>query len=226
MTERAILIGACGWQHPQWKDSYYPEGIPEEWQLAYYGNEYPVVLIPTTYWSQGRRAVETWLQETDSSPRFICEWSFTPDLQGQSDVLALIGLLGTRVEGIVLPLHGMPDARQMAMLSKLLAAYPVCLDWQSADRDELHTLLADPLIAARVSVCWHGEAADKSVLAHGRLALARVTCAGQTPRSLRAMLEILLASAGSDRQGVLLFDGQPPDLDIMDQAEVILNLLN
>jgi hypothetical protein len=224
LSERAILIGACGWQHPQWNDSYYPEGLPEEWQLAFYGNEYPVVLVPAAYWLQGRRAIDAWLQETDTRPNFICEWSFDYDRHAQDEMYELITALGERVEGILLSLHGMPDDKQLATMNKLAESYAICLDWPHADRGQLQTLLAQPQIAQRVSVCWHGEVEHKSDLEHGRLVLARVDCEGQTPRSLRAILEAMLACT-DDRQGVLLFDGQPPDLEIMDQAEVLLNLL-
>ena len=224
MSGHSILIGTCGWQYPQWDDSYYPEGIPEDWRLAYYGNEYPVVLIPAAYWSQGRRAIDSWLQETDTSPRFICEWSFEYDRNAQDAMHDLIAALGERVDGILLPLSAMPDATQLATIDKLLASSPVCLDWRHADDGQLQTLLTHPQLAQRVSICWHGEAEKKSVLDHGSLVLGRVDSAGQTPRSLRKILETLLAST-LDREGVLLFDGQPPDLEIVDQAQVIMNLL-
>lgn len=224
MSERAILIGACGWQYPQWSQTYYPEGLPEEWQLAYYGNEYPVVLIPAAYWAQGRRAIDSWLQETDGVPGFVCEWPFEYDRHRQDTVYDLIAALGERVEGVVLPLAGMPDDEQLATINKLMADYPVCLDWPDADQDQLHTLRTHPLIAKHASICWHGEAEKKSSLEHGSWVLARVDSVGQTPRSLRTLLETLLASA-VDRQAVLVFDGQPPDLEMIDQAQVILDLL-
>jgi len=224
LNERAIYIGACGWQYPQWNDSYYPEGLPQEWQLAFYGNEYPVVLIPAAYWAQGRAAVDSWLEETESRPQFICEWSFAAESQGQDAALELIGMLGERVDGILLRLTEMPDDTQLETIGTLAASYPVCLDWPNAEPTQLQTLLAQPRISGRVSVCWHGDDRRVSDLAQGPLVLARVTTEGQTPRSLRTLLDTLLANAG-ERQAVLLFDGQPPDLEIVDQAEVILNLL-
>ena len=127
MSERAILIGACGWQYPQWNHTYYPEGLPEEWQLAFYGNEYPVVLIPAAYWAQGRRAIDSWLQETDGVPGFVCEWPLEYDRHMQDTVYELIAALGERVEGVVLPLAGMPDDAQLATINKLMTDYPVCL---------------------------------------------------------------------------------------------------
>ena len=224
MSDHSILIGACGWQYPEWDDSYYPEGLPEEWRLAFYGNEYPVVLIPAAYWSQGRGAVDSWLQETDRLPRFICEWSFEYDSNKQAAVYDLIDALGERVDGVLLSLTGMPDEIELATIHKLLASYPVCLDWPNAEPEQMQIIFRHPLITQRLSVCWHGEVEKKSDLDYGSLVLARVNSAGQTPRSLRTILETMLASS-HDREGVLLFDGQPPDLVIVDQAQVLMNLL-
>lgn len=224
MDERALYIGTCGWQFPQWNDSYYPEGLPEEWRLAYYGNEYPIVLVPAAYWAQGRAEVASWLDETDDRPEFICEWSLALAAQGPDTALEFIGMLGERVDGILLPLTEMPGEAQLATINTLAESYPVCLDWPNAEPTQLQSVLAHPLIGQRVSVCWHGEAEHIADLAHGPLALARIASEGQTPRSLRTTLETLLENAG-ERKAVLLFDGQPPDLEIVDQAEVILNLL-
>jgi len=224
LSERAVLIGTCGWQYPQWNHSYYPEGLPEEWQLAYYGNEYPVVLIPAAYWSQGRAAIDSWLEETEDRPQFICEWSFGLEQATPVETQTLIAALGERVEGILISLDTMPDKAQRVTMATLAKAYPVCLDWPSASADQLQTVLAQLSIAPHLSICWHGELARSSQLVHGPLAVARVPSEGQSPRHLRTLLETLLANAG-ERQAVLLFDGDPPDLDVVDQAEVILNLL-
>jgi hypothetical protein len=224
LSERAVLIGACGWQYPQWNDSYYPEGLPEDWRLAYYGNEYPVVLVPSAYWAQGRAAIDSWLAESDARPKFICEWSFAGTGPAQADVPELIAALGDRVAGILIVLGSAPDSVQLASIAALCESHAVCLDWPTASSSEWQQILTQPPIAQRVSACWHGDAEDDTLLGHGPLVLARVATEGQTPRSLRTLLETLLASAG-ERQVVLLFDGQPPDLEVVDQAEVILNLL-
>ncbi|MBI1422719.1 MAG: hypothetical protein GC149_04560 [Gammaproteobacteria bacterium] len=222
MVERAVLIGTCGWQHPQWRDTYYPEGLPDDWQLAFYGNEYPVVLVPDAYWTQGRNAIAEWLAESEQRPRFVCEWSIAKN--EKRPVPELIAALGDRVEGVLISLTQRPDAGQLETIGSLCATYAVCVDWPTASHDELHALLAQPSMSQQVSVCWRGDPAQQDVLTHGRLALARVPSRGQTPRSLRTLLETLLRNAG-ERQAVLLFDGQPPDLEVVDQAEILLNLL-
>ena len=39
------LIGAEAWQVPRWEQEYYPDDLPEEWQLSYYANEFSTTLI-------------------------------------------------------------------------------------------------------------------------------------------------------------------------------------
>lgn len=222
MSEHTILLGACGWQHAQWRDSYYPEDLPEDWQLAYYGNEYPVVLIPAAYWVQGRQAVAAWLEETADSPRFVCEWNWDP--QQQTEILAMVDALGDRVVGVLCPVQGKADSGQVKTIKELAARFPVCLDWPDTAAQQPAEFIHSELAGTTVSVCWHGDARRESDLQHGALVIARITCAQQTPRRLRAILESILAGVGA-RQAVLLFDGDPPDLQVMQQAGVILNLL-
>ena len=40
-----VLLGALQWKVPRWQDEYYPEDLPEEWQLSYYANEFSTTLI-------------------------------------------------------------------------------------------------------------------------------------------------------------------------------------
>lgn len=47
---RRLRFGTVGWRHPDWAGSYYPEDLPEEWQLGYYANELSAVLLPASVW--------------------------------------------------------------------------------------------------------------------------------------------------------------------------------
>jgi hypothetical protein len=40
-----VLLGAATWQVPRWEQEYYPQDLPEEWQLSYYANEFSTTLI-------------------------------------------------------------------------------------------------------------------------------------------------------------------------------------
>jgi len=45
-----LQVGTCGWLHESWLGDFYPEDMPQEWQLDYYANIFRVVLVPESLW--------------------------------------------------------------------------------------------------------------------------------------------------------------------------------
>lgn len=45
-----LQIGTYGWQHDSWVGGFYPDDIPDDWQLDYFSNAYRVVLVPENVW--------------------------------------------------------------------------------------------------------------------------------------------------------------------------------
>ncbi len=75
-----MLLGAYGWTHDSWNDAFYPEGLPLEWQLSYYSNEFNAVLVPAGVWSDDFCATsevsfscEDWLDSVSDEFRFYIE---------------------------------------------------------------------------------------------------------------------------------------------------------
>jgi len=219
-----VLIGACGWRHPQWDTGYYPEDLPPEWQLAYYGNEYPVVLIPAGYWKLGLETIAQQCEESEERPSLVCEWPLQALETEPAQIHAALERLGDRVEAVMLKPEAEPKPATLQALRQLAENQAVCLDLPPATAQAWREAMPELQEGHGVSLCWRGDPADRACLQYGPLAVARINSAGQTPRSLRTILEALLATAGK-RQAVLLFEGDPPDPEIMDQAEVVLNLL-
>ncbi len=50
--KQTINVGAYGWLHPHWINSFYPEDLPADWRLGYYSNEFNTVLVPSFYWQK------------------------------------------------------------------------------------------------------------------------------------------------------------------------------
>jgi len=50
--KQSISIGAYGWRHKHWLTSFYPDDLPEDWQLTFYSNEFNAVMVPSVYWSE------------------------------------------------------------------------------------------------------------------------------------------------------------------------------
>jgi len=59
-----VVVGARGWLHDRWKESFYPDDIPEEWRLGFYANEFNTLLVPWSQWSESVEALEEGLEDT------------------------------------------------------------------------------------------------------------------------------------------------------------------
>ena len=226
MSEHFLSIGACGWDHPQWDEEFYPDDLPPEWRLGFYGNEFSIVLIPAQTWQKGIAEVVAWLDETHDAPAFVCEWPAgdlpTTEVAG---ILEMIRLLGERVVAISVPVMQAPNTQLVELLPKLEKLAPLALDVSGVDDplvlvDSIQTHLQTP-----ASLVWHGEPDKQSLLSSGELAIARIDETRAQPRSLRAVIEALLGCTQGKTRLLLLIDGQPPSLKQLRAAGVILDLL-
>lgn len=69
-----IQLGAYGWQHAHWLNRFYPDDLPEDWQLMYYSNEFNCVLVPAAYWQ--RHTIDDcaeWIGNVHENFRFFVE---------------------------------------------------------------------------------------------------------------------------------------------------------
>jgi len=222
--EHRLLIGARDWAHTAWQDTFYPDDLPVDWCLTYYANEFRVVLVPGARLEGGESDVAQWAADIDAGFSFICE---TPvGLATAEDARALadrIAPLGERCAGI----RVMTSAESLnrpaeldVLLSVLAGRWPISVDLAapaSASIDEL-------LRTYDCGVCWHGppEPAD---LQRGRLALAVLPSPQDDLRALRSAVETCLAASTPERAAALVFDGEPPSVQTMEQAGTIADLL-
>lgn len=75
-AERRLRVGAVGWDHAHWLDTYYPHDLPAEWRLSFYANEFPSVLVPQEQWHEQWQQLEDWAEDVPDEFRFY--------LQGES----------------------------------------------------------------------------------------------------------------------------------------------
>lgn len=79
------IIGSWGWRHSEWKkDVFYPDDLPEEWQLAYYSNEFDVAVVPASYWAVDGYGEDDWLDDVTDEFMFYIDWPFQ-QLADQAD---------------------------------------------------------------------------------------------------------------------------------------------
>lgn len=76
--QQSIYLGAYGWRHSHWLNSFYPEDMPvddcDDWRLTYYANEFQTVMVPSAYWCDGSVPdCEDWVDAVNDDFRFMLE---------------------------------------------------------------------------------------------------------------------------------------------------------
>jgi len=219
----SILIGANGWMHPEWETTYYPDDLPQDWLLGYYSNDFPVVMVTEKEWQSseysGKEAIEDWVDNSEVSLRFVLELS--AELAEFSKWREKLSGFGHRLFGVVLVFEELPTVEQFkALYTGWQKHYPVCMDFKTAEPGKE---LSEALAEVGVGWCWHGGENSQGIN-NRSLAIARIETENKTPRDLRAMLETMLA-VDSTEQKVVLFEGTPPSLEVINNTGIILDLL-
>ena len=94
-----LRVGAYGWRHDHWQQSFYEDELPEDWQLTFYANEYSTVLVPASYLDESRD-IEQWCDDVNENFRFYFEW---PEQAGaDSELLAELMSADENLGGILL----------------------------------------------------------------------------------------------------------------------------
>lgn len=221
-SEHRLLIGSRDWEHVSWEDSFYPDDLPADWRLTYYANEFRVVLVPAARLAGGQTA--QWASDIDAGFGFICETP--PGLVAPAEAQAFaesVESLGERCVGIrflASPESLNRPAELDVLLGMLAARWPTSVDLAQPVPPEVDGLLR----AHECGVCWHGppHVAD---LQRGRLALAVLPSPQEDLRLLRSVVETCLAASSAERTVALVFDGEPPNVQTMEQAGTIADLL-
>jgi hypothetical protein len=69
-----VLVGAMGWDKPDWRGRFYPDDLPDDWLLSYYNTQYQAVYLPATVWPAASGATwAQWLEDTQDGFCFVLE---------------------------------------------------------------------------------------------------------------------------------------------------------
>ena len=101
--KQTINLGAYGWQRAHWIESFYPDDLPEDWQLGYYSNEFNTVLVPADYWqSKHAEECENWLDDVHQSFQFFIEChSRMLDMISPAELTEALLILKPQLSGLV-----------------------------------------------------------------------------------------------------------------------------
>lgn len=221
LESHRILIGAAGWLHDKWQEGFYPEDLPEDWYLGYYGNEFPVVSIREKEWQQGD--VEEWLEETDDVPLFICELPLQAYNEGllekAEQYLAAARQMAERCVGIICHVNHCVNISELKeLLPACQAVAPTVLAMPDTPT-EIQTLMVE----LAINPLWDNPESNHNN--DGNIYIAKLDSALVRLPELRTVMENLLAQQVEQKRLVVLIDGEQPDLEIIKQAKVMLDLL-
>lgn len=227
-----VVIGACSWLHQSWINDYYPEDLPEDWRLGFYSNEFPLVYLAAADWID---AVDfsDWVEEVAETFRFILELpDYNLDETAYKQALDKARVLADYCLGLVIRLNpaACRDLNQLeSRLKEAKCIAPVCIDSRNLTLAKECQIL---LSRNNISEVWYAEEDEKIVIpedratfTRGNLALCRVSGDQLDIASLRIVIEACLVAATNQRVSVLCIDGQPPSLELLRNANVLLNLL-
>jgi uncharacterized protein YecE (DUF72 family) len=97
LNDGRLRVGAVGWDHAHWLETYYPHDLPVEWRLGFYANEFPAVLVPQNQWREQWQQLADWAEDVPDEFRFYLQGE-TSDTQQQ---LYIQQQLGSRFAGMV-----------------------------------------------------------------------------------------------------------------------------
>jgi hypothetical protein len=188
-----LEFATYGWQGAQWADLY-PEDLPSEWRLQYYGNEFAAIVVPAETWQRSTidEAAE-WLAEAPPGFRFYWELD---DPDGAARLLELLGqgdLGGGQLAGWLFHSglrleHGLLEALAAALPGAVYGDAPV------------PAMQAERLAAAGITLCW--QDGDELNCRGTGLRVLQI-CRPPELRALRRTIEAQ-TSAGAERMLLLL----------------------
>lgn len=182
-----FYIAALGWEHPGWRDSFYPHDLPHEWRLDYYGNEFAAVVVPASAWlSADAERLAGWCEAVSPEFRFF----LAVDAAGS--------VVGNRIE----------------VVRRALAEHFGGVVLMGGET-------RPPIPAPEIPFSVLPSAGARANT--GRLAVAACDpTAAREPRTVRRLMEGLREGPGD---ALLVFTGEPPEVEGMRAAQVILDLL-
>ncbi len=99
-----IQLAVRGWQHPHWCGSFYPDDLPDDWQLTYYSNEFDAVLVPAEFWHSARlRQSIDWCAQVPAEFSFYVEWPMSLDASARAELYHQLVAMQPNLAGLLLP---------------------------------------------------------------------------------------------------------------------------
>lgn len=194
-TEPKILLGLFDHLHQGWA-SLYPEGLPEDWRLAWYANEFSALLVPEHQWLE-EKDFGAWHKETQDRLHWYLECK-------EVHKKRLEALHHQTSADFKLICQKVPDQATQEALKRLQITLlcPTCTNSPCWTQDP------DSLAANDNCLCY---------LLKGDASLPL--------RQVRQILEHLSARSSAGRPAALLLEPGPHGLQNLEQCRELLRLM-
>lgn len=222
-----VTVAAYGWSHPGWCGNFYPDDLPEDWQLSYYSNEFRAVVVPVSAWvGVDMSSIEAWLD--DVSQDFVFYLEVADATHDGAKLAGVFALFGEQLGGILLhPIEADADLTMVsASLEAALSVAPVCL--LLPKNTELSEVGLSLLEERGVSLAWTAGQGLPGWSRKG-FAVARVASAvSYTPRQWRELVENCLhceVLGGGEREVLLMLEQPALDPEALRVVTMISDML-
>ena len=98
----ALFVGTSGWQYADWRDAFYPHGLPQRAWLAHYARDFSTVEVNNAFYRLPERSVfERWRQQTPEGFVVAVKVSrYLTHVRRLQDPLEPVGRLVDRAAGL------------------------------------------------------------------------------------------------------------------------------
>lgn len=229
-----LFVAARGWAHSSWVGNYYPDDLPDDWQLAFYSNEFRAIVVPASEWIEADPVkFERWVDDTHEDFLFYLE--VEDPLTDWQNVKERTSCLGNQLGGFLLrPREADAD---LSIISGSLASAtrlaPVSLILPG--QLELSQTAKELLNEYKVECCWtvgEGEPGWASSQLDSVLAIARVVGNKTfTAREWREIIETCIQYGTihhktETRRLLLMIDSENPQMNDLRTATMIGDMLS
>jgi uncharacterized protein YecE (DUF72 family) len=95
-----VLVGAKGWHHDNWRGSYYPDDLPEDWTLDFYSNQFYCVLVEQSLWMDWNTEEIEEIAENLADENFLFTFQLKT-AQGGSQLQKIKDILGVLFHSVL-----------------------------------------------------------------------------------------------------------------------------
>lgn len=122
------VCSTVGFERQLWREHYYPDECPADWQVAYFMNDFGAVYLAAADWFENYGLIDKVVEELEDNFELVLQWPATITPKAMSDALEWIVPLEKNIACMVLPADAKSVAQLKQSLQILAGRYAVNLD--------------------------------------------------------------------------------------------------